>query len=206
MQGPPAGLAAPDLALVNQWKSEAEQLKGRISFCDSAEVLSGVRLIGGLDLSFVEDDPSSACACLIVSTFPDCNVVFEDFCMVQLTQPYVPGFLAFREADFLVDLLEKLRRNKPELFPQIVLVDGNGILHQQACGLACHVGVRANVSAIGVAKTFFQVDGLDYDKVRTEFQKNCRTAGSWIPLQGDSGAVWGAAVATVADLKVLTFI
>jgi hypothetical protein len=83
--------------------------------------------------------------------------VYEDYQMVRLTQPYVPGFLAFREADFLVELLEKLRKNDEKLFPQVVILDGNGILHQQGCGLACHVGVRANVSAIGVAKTFLQV-------------------------------------------------
>ena len=52
--------------------------------------------------------------------------------MVKLTSPYVPGFLAFREAGFLVDKVEKLRREKPEIMPQAVLVDGNGILHAKS--------------------------------------------------------------------------
>jgi len=52
--------------------------------------------------------------------------------MVKLTSPYVPGFLAFREAGFLVEKIETLRRDKPEIMPQVVLVDGNGILHPKS--------------------------------------------------------------------------
>lgn len=132
-----------------------------------------MKLIGGLDLSFVPESTSAAVACLVVCSYPECNIVYEEFELVELTQPYVPGFLAFREADFLVDLLERLRAKNPSLFPQVVLVDGNGIFHQQGCGLACHVGLRANVSAIGVAKTFFQVDGLVFETIRDRFLKVC---------------------------------
>jgi len=60
------------------------------------------------------------------------QVVHEELSMVKLTSPYVPGFLAFREAGFLVEKIEKLRREKPEIMPQAVLVDGNGILHPKS--------------------------------------------------------------------------
>lgn len=49
--------------------------------------------------------------------------------MIQLDAPYVAGFLAFREADFLIDKVESLRKNQPGLTPQAIIVDGNGILH-----------------------------------------------------------------------------
>ena len=52
--------------------------------------------------------------------------------MVKMTSPYVPGFLAFREAGFLVEKLERVRHEKPEIMPQAVLVDGNGILHPKS--------------------------------------------------------------------------
>jgi len=52
--------------------------------------------------------------------------------MVEVTSPYVPGYLAFCEARFLVEKIEKLRRDKPEIMPQAVLVDGNGILHPKS--------------------------------------------------------------------------
>ena len=74
--------------------------------------------------------------------------------MVELTAPYVPGYLAFREAESLVQLINSQRENKPELTPQVreinlnlnlvlfiilikvILVDGNGVLHPSRCGLA----------------------------------------------------------------------
>ena len=50
-----------------------------------------------------------------------CNyqVVYEDYDFVHLTSPYIPEFLAFREASFLDDLVRKLKKNNPELLPQV---------------------------------------------------------------------------------------
>ena len=48
-----------------------------------------------------------------------CQVVYEDFEMVQLTQPYIAGFLAFREVDFIVALVAKLRDRHPSMQPQV---------------------------------------------------------------------------------------
>ena len=39
--------------------------------------------------------------------------------MVVMTEPYIPGFLAFREVGFLLDRLEEVKRKKPELVPQV---------------------------------------------------------------------------------------
>ena len=47
------------------------------------------------------------------------QVVYQDFAMVKLTLPYIAGFLAFREVDFLVALIEQLRIAHPELMPQV---------------------------------------------------------------------------------------
>lgn len=49
--------------------------------------------------------------------------------MIELNAPYVAGFLGFREAGFLVDKVKRLQDTKPELTPQALIVDGNGILH-----------------------------------------------------------------------------
>jgi len=39
--------------------------------------------------------------------------------MVKLEEPYIAGFLAFREVNHLVPLFEKLKAEKPELYPQV---------------------------------------------------------------------------------------
>ncbi len=79
---------------------------------------------------------------------------------MKLTQPYVPGFLAFREAPHLIELINKLKNKSPEFYPQVIFFDGNGILHNNGCGLASHLGVLLDISTLGVSKTMFRVDGL----------------------------------------------
>lgn len=56
--------------------------------------------------------------------------------MVHLSSPYVPEYLAFREVEFLVNCVSRLLKSKPELVPQVILVDGNGMLHPR--GLISH--------------------------------------------------------------------
>lgn len=38
---------------------------------------SNLNLIGGVDISFVKDDPDHACACLVVLSFPELEVCFS---------------------------------------------------------------------------------------------------------------------------------
>ena len=66
--------------------------------------------------------------------------------MVRLTEPYIPGFLAFREVPFIVELVEELQREQPELMPHVVMVDGNGILHPRGrAGLVhCLINIVCN--------------------------------------------------------------
>uniref|UniRef100_A0A8D2Q7P4 Endonuclease V n=1 Tax=Varanus komodoensis TaxID=61221 RepID=A0A8D2Q7P4_VARKO len=51
--------------------------------------------------------------------------------MVDVHAPYVAGFLAFREVSFLVEAVQRLEEKEPALRPQVLLVDGNGILHHR---------------------------------------------------------------------------
>nr|XP_048285291.1 endonuclease V isoform X4 [Myodes glareolus] len=84
------------------------------------------------------------------------TVVYEDSRMVRLKAPYVSGFLAFREVPFLVKLVQWLQEKEPDFMPQVLLVDGNGVLHQR------------DLPCIGVAKKLLQVDGLENNSVHKE--------------------------------------
>jgi len=162
--------------------------------------------VAGMDISFVKDNNQDACASLIVMQFPSMEILYEQYKMVKLTKPYIPGFLAFREVSFLRELIDELRSKQPALLPQVVFIDGNGVLHPRGFGLACHLGVTIDIPTLGVAKTLIFVDGLSMDSVKPQFRAKCLHAGDSMDLIGDSGRVWGKALRSSADAPNPVFV
>jgi deoxyribonuclease V len=64
--------------------------------------------------------------------------------------PYASGYLAFREGRLTLEALAGL-----EVAPDLVFVDGHGVVHERGLGLASHVGVVLGIPTIGVPKTPF---------------------------------------------------
>lgn len=126
--------------------------------------------------------------------FPSMEVLYEDYELDTTDYPYIPGFLAFKEVPSYKVLFERLRKKKPELYPELVFVDGNGILHTRNFGCASHVGVLFDVPTIGVGKTVFYIDGIRKVDVEAMTEENLHRAGDRVPLVGLSGKVWGAAL------------
>lgn len=132
--------------------AEQAALAARVVETDPAP-RPAVAYVGGLDVSFVaapdadaldaqkeeNEEETAAVAALVVLSYPALKPLYEDLTPVTLTQPYATGYLAFREAPALVELVGRLRARRPDLVPQVLMVDGNGVLHPRGCGLACHV-------------------------------------------------------------------
>uniref|UniRef100_A0A8C8S1L5 Endonuclease V n=1 Tax=Pelusios castaneus TaxID=367368 RepID=A0A8C8S1L5_9SAUR len=114
--------------------------------------------------------------------------------MVTVSAPYVAGFLAFREVPFLVEAAQRLQEQEPGLTPQVLLVDGNGLLHHRGFGVACHLGVLTGLPCVGVAKNLLQVDGLAKDELHKEQIRDLQMGGDVFPLTGTSGRVLGMAL------------
>ena len=64
--------------------------------------------------------------------------------------PYAPGYLAFREGRLTLEALASLK-----VRPDLVFLDGHGVVHERGFGLASHVGVLLGLPTIGVPKTPF---------------------------------------------------
>ncbi|XP_027084739.2 uncharacterized protein [Coffea arabica] len=166
-----------------------------------------LRHVGGVDLSFAKDDPSTACGTLVVlDLLNNLNVVYEDSSLVKLDVPYVPGFLAFREAPVLLELLEKMKKSAHPFYPQLLMVDGNGILHPRGFGLACHLGVLANLPTVGIGKNLHHVDGLTLAKVRQLLEVKENSSRDVFTLIGDSGRTFGMALRSTQGLLKPIFV
>ncbi|KAL6344826.1 hypothetical protein AAG906_002732 [Vitis piasezkii] len=174
-------------------------VRGRIEEGDDKHVL---KYVGGVDVSFSKDDPSVACGTIVVLDLGTLEVVYDDYSVVRLQTPYVPGFLALREAPVLLKLLEKMKNSAHPFYPQLLMVDGNGLLHPRGFGLACHLGVLANIPTIGIGKTLHHVDGLTQSGVRELLEAKGNLTEDFIALTGYSGRTLGVAMrSTESSLK-----
>jgi deoxyribonuclease V len=104
---------------------------------------SDAPVVVGVDQAFVGDEWSVSAAVAI----RDGAVVERAAGRAALEIPYIPGLLAFREGDAIVDALESLSAE-----PDVVVLDGSGRIHFRQAGIATHVGVLFDVPAVGVAK------------------------------------------------------
>lgn len=105
------------------------------------------RLVAGLDCAF-SGDGAECIAGAVVWDVDAGEIVEQRFARRPLAFPYVPGLLSFREAPALLAVLRALRAR-----PDALLLDGHGIAHPRRFGIACHVGVLADLPAAGCAKS-----------------------------------------------------
>ena len=108
-----------------------------------------VRRVAGVDFSY-DREKWNIGACIVVLEMPDLEIIEVTEAVKKVRVPYIPGYLAFREAPAFFEAFHKIRN-----IPDVTLVDGNGIAHPRKMGLASFVGVIRNICTIGCAKTAF---------------------------------------------------
>lgn len=101
--------------------------------------------IAGVDAAFL-DDKVIGVACLY--KYPEITPVEDAYVVTEVTFPYIPGFLSFREGPAIIEVLYKLK-----IKPHVILFDGQGIAHPKRMGIASHIGVVLGIPAIGCAKS-----------------------------------------------------
>ncbi|MBC8078612.1 MAG: deoxyribonuclease V [Chloroflexales bacterium] len=160
-----------------------QRLRGQVVARDD---FGAIATVAGVDVGF-EDEGQTARAAVVVLDYP--SLAPRDYALARLPVafPYVPGFLSFRETPVILRALAQLHHP-----PSVLLVDGQGLAHPRRFGIACHLGVLANLPAIGVAKSL----------LTGRFEPIPDERGAWQPLV-DKGEVVGAALRTRAGTKPL---
>lgn len=105
------------------------------------------RTVAGLDVSVRRGETTCRAGAVLMTVEP-LAVVARARVERPVPFPYVPGLLSFRELPVLLEALARL----PEP-PDVLVLDGHGRAHPRRFGLACHLGVWADLPALGAAKS-----------------------------------------------------
>lgn len=136
--------------------------------------------VAGADAAF-DIEANRVYAAVVVLRFPSLEPVETVVTASRLSFPYIPGLLTFREAPALLRTFAKVRHD-----PQVVFIDGHGLSHPRAAGIACHIGLSLDRPVIGCAKSV----------LTGTYKEPAVSRGASSPLYGEAGTIIGAAVRT----------
>ncbi|MFI9645389.1 endonuclease V [Streptomyces sp. NPDC052040] len=175
----PAGWPATE----EEARAVQDELRGRVAL-DEPGPPPGTGRVTGVDVAY-DDERGVVAAAAVVLDAATLDVVEEATAVGEVSFPYVPGLLAFREIPTVLAALDALGRD-----PGLVVCDGYGLAHPRRFGLASHLGVLTGLPVIGVAKNPFTFTYEEPDAPR----------GSASPLRAGSDEV-GRALRTRAGVK-----
>ena len=117
------------------------------------DMLSDIRYVCGVDSAYSDRVYTVA---VIVDIDRKEEVYREQYtCKVRV--PYISTYLFLREAAPILQVLRRLCDHRYD----IILVDGNGILHPRLFGIACYIGLLVDKPTIGVSKSLLCGDIVD---------------------------------------------
>jgi deoxyribonuclease V len=106
-----------------------------------------INTIAGADISF-DKNSTTMYAGIVLLSFPEMILKSYALATFETSFPYKAGFLGFKEVPALLKVWD-LIEDKPD----VVVLDGNGILHPRRMGVASHFGILVAQSTIGCAKS-----------------------------------------------------
>ncbi len=104
-----------------------KQLKNLVQI---APLSKKVQVIAGADVSMNRFE-SVGYAGIVLLLYPELHLLGHAVAKGELTFPYIPGLLSFREIPLLLEAFKKL-----PLQPDVLMVDGQGIAHPRRLGIA----------------------------------------------------------------------
>ncbi|MHA1154748.1 MAG: endonuclease V [Candidatus Heimdallarchaeota archaeon] len=114
-------------------------LENRISFGD-------ISVIAGLDVAFSKKD-DLACAGIVIIDSRSFEVLDEQVAFFEPRIPYIPTFLHYRESPGYQKLMTQISEK-----PDVLIFDGNGIIHPFGIGIASQMGLEFDTPSFGITK------------------------------------------------------
>jgi len=118
-------------------------------------------IIGGADISFIGDKAVGIVVCL---AFPSLELIEYSYSTVEISMPYIPGYLAFRELPAFLKAWEKIKN-----VPDVVMYDGHGVAHPRGLGIASHASFFIDRPTIGIGKSLLY--GITAEPAKEKFSQ-----------------------------------
>jgi len=161
-------------------KAHATQLKASKRIIRQDTLLHKMQYVAGVDVAYTKE---MSIAAAVVLDYDSLSLVESKTTCVKTEFPYIPTLLSFREVPPSVAVVKKLRSQ-----PDVLLVDGQGIMHPYRLGLASHLGLVIGNATVGVAKHPLIGEVSEYNEA------------NWAPIT-DKGEVVGVALITRKGTK-----
>lgn len=126
---------------IKKLKEEQLKLSKKVIISDS---MKNIKTVAGVEQTIVKNKVISA---IVVCDYKDFKVIERKYESVDVKIPYISGFLFYREGPAIMEAFSKLEQK-----PDVLLVNGSGILHPRRIGMASHLGILLDIATIGVTK------------------------------------------------------
>ncbi|MCD6092562.1 MAG: endonuclease V [Candidatus Aenigmarchaeota archaeon] len=137
-------------------KLRQEQLRLRNKIIIEKPELPKELKVAGIDVSYRNN--RGKCAYVLMNK--NFEVLEEKTTRMEINFPYISTYLSYRELPIILKLMKSVKK-----MPDVLLVDGNGLLHPRSMGIATHAGILLNMRTVGVAKS------LLFGKIENGFVK-----------------------------------
>ena len=129
------------MVTVNKLKEEQLKLAAKVSIVASVK---NIKMIAGVEQAFAGSKIISG---IVVCDYKSFKVIEKKYAVVDVNISYMSGLLFYREGPAAIEAFNKLEQK-----PDVLIVNGNGILHPRRIGMASHLGILLDVATIGVTK------------------------------------------------------
>ncbi len=136
---------------MTQLKQEQLKMAEKVLTTDGFE---RVKYVAGCDQSY--PDKNKVLSVMVVMDAETMEIVDKAEVMKECSMPYIPGFLFYREGPAIIEAFTSLN-----VKPDIIMVDGNGVLHPRRIGMASHLGISIDTPTIGIAKNLMTGKAFD---------------------------------------------
>ena len=172
---------------------------------DVDQIEESIEYIAGLAINFTETN-DKAVASMVVFDCENLEPVAKISVCCNIKIPYITGYSAFRDCPVFMKIIDILKENCPELMPQVILMNDNGVWHPKRAGIASYFSILSGIPCFGVSKNLIVADGITQERVEQMLVEQAPIENQFVQVVGDSGAVLGLAYNITGSLKNAVYI